>query len=212
MSALKRIRKCLLLAKQAAVAVLMALAVLGAAGAYAQSAVLKLPDISQHARVTQRIGLTDITIDYSRPAVRGRKIVGGVLAYGDVWRAGANFNTTIELGDAATIEGQPLAKGVYGLHMIPGQSSWTVIFSRNSTSWGSFTYDQAEDAVRVTVKPRAIDPQEVLSYDFSELTPRSAVVRMRWERVEVPFRIELDTRELVAQNLRNQLRSRALSE
>src|SRR5258707_6860165 len=125
--------------KQAVVAVLMFLAVLGAAGAYAQSAVLKLPDVSQHARVTQRIGLTDITIDYSRPAVRGRKVVGGVLAYGEVWRAGANFHTTIELGDAATIEGQPLAKGVYGLHMIPGQSSRTVIMSTDSTSSRSFT-------------------------------------------------------------------------
>src|SRR5260221_3404348 len=129
--------------KQAVVAVLMVLAVLGAAGAYAQAVVWTLPDVSQHARVTQRIGLTDITMDYSRPAVRGRKVVGGVLAYGEVWRAGANFNTTSELGDVATIEGQPLAKGVYGLHMIPGQSSGTVIFSRNSTSWHSFTSSQA---------------------------------------------------------------------
>src|SRR3954471_8172700 len=112
----------------------------------AQSALLNLPDASQHARVAQRIGLTDITIDYHRPLVRGRKIFGGVQAYGDVWRAGANLNTTIEVTDAVTIEGKPLPKGVYGLHFIPGPSSWIVVFSKNSTSWGSFTYDEKEDA------------------------------------------------------------------
>ena len=96
--------------------------------AEAQSALLVLPDLSQHARVAQRIGLTDITIDYHRPLVRGRKIFGGVQAYGEVWRAGANFNTTIEFSDPVTIEGQPLAKGIYGLHFIPGQDSWIVIF------------------------------------------------------------------------------------
>ncbi len=188
------------------------LALLRASGTYAQSAVLKLPDFSQHARVLQRLGLTDITIDYSRPALRGRKMFGGALAYGEVWRAGANFNTTFEVTDPVTIEGQPLPRGVYGLHMIPGETSWTVIFSRNSTSWGSFSYDPAEDALRVTVKPRAIEPQEMLSYELVDVTPRSTVVTMRWERVEVPFRVEVDTPVLVAQSLRNQLRGRAQSE
>src|SRR5258706_3674622 len=198
--------------KQAAMAALLIAALFaGPTATQAQSAVLKLPDVSQHARVVQRIGLTDITIDYSRPQVRGRKIFGGVLAYGDVWWAGANSNTTIDISDAVTIEGQPLAKGVYGLHMIPGETSWTIVFSKNSTSWGSFSYEQAEDALRVTVKPRAVEPHEELSFDFGALTPASTVVTMRWERVEVPFRIDVDTRELVAQSLRNQLRGRAQS-
>src|SRR5437667_8760734 len=90
----------------------------GARNAQAQSALLNLPDASQHARFTQRIGITDITIDYHRPLVRGRKIFGGLQAYGQVWRAGANFNTTIEFSDPVVIEGHPLGKGVYGLHMI----------------------------------------------------------------------------------------------
>jgi hypothetical protein len=192
------------------------LMVVGAAAivprAEAQSAVLTLPDQSQHARVMQRIGLTDITIDYHRPLVRGRKIFGGVQAYGDVWRAGANFNTTIELTDPVTIEGQPLAKGIYGLHFIPGQASWIVIFSKNATSWGSFSYKQSEDALRVTIKPQTIEHREVLTYDFDDPTPNSTILTMRWDTVAAPFRIEVNTREIVAQSLRNQLRGRIQTE
>src|SRR5689334_1981958 len=102
-----------------------------ATDALAQSALLRLPDLSQHARVEQRIGLTDVTVDYHRPLLRGRKIFGGVQAYGEVWRAGANLNTTIAFSDPVTIEGRPLAKGIYGLHFIPGPSSWVVILSNN---------------------------------------------------------------------------------
>ncbi|MBV8857997.1 MAG: DUF2911 domain-containing protein [Acidobacteria bacterium] len=174
----------------------------------AQSALLNLPDASQHARVSQRIGITDITIDYHRPLVRGRKIFGGLQAYGQVWRAGANFNTTIEFSDPVTVEGQPLPKGVYGLHLIPGETSWVVIFSKNSTSWGSFTYDQAEDALRVTVKPQAVENHEALSYDFEDPEPNSALITMRWEKVAVPFKVEVNTPEIVRQSLRNQLRAR----
>src|SRR5271154_6676258 len=127
---------------------------LGAAVASrAQSIVDDLPRPSQHAEVVQRIGVTDITINYSRPLVNGRKVFGGLEAYGKVWRAGANENTTITFTDPVTIEGKPLDKGTYGLHMIPNADEWTIIFSKNSTSWGAFTYDQAEDALRVTVKP-----------------------------------------------------------
>jgi len=180
--------------------------------AAAQSVFLKLPDLSQHARLTQRIGLTDITVDFHRPLVRGRKIFGGLQPYGEVWRAGANFNTTIEFSDPVTIEGQPLAKGIYGLHFIPGPSSWVAIFSKNSTSWGSFTYDQKEDALRVTVTPRAIDLQDVLDYRFDNPTTDSCVMSMRWERVAVPITIGVNTPEIVAASLRNQLRGRVQTE
>src|SRR5215472_6099898 len=122
--------------------------VAAAFSARAQSLVMSLPRPSQRAVVSQRIGLTDVTITYHRPLVGGRKIWGDLVPEGKVWRAGANENTTIEFTDAVMVEGQALAKGVYGLHMIPEPESWTVIFSKNSTSWGSFTYDQAEDALR----------------------------------------------------------------
>lgn len=181
----------------------------GAVAAEAQSATLKLPDVSQHARFTQRIGLTDITIDYHRPLVNGRKIFGGLLAYGKVWRAGANENTIFEVTDAVTINGQPLPKGTYGLHMVPGESSWIVIFSKNSSSWGSFTYDQTEDALRVTVVPRTIENHEVLTYEFDDPQPNSVVVTMCWEKIAVPFRIEANTPQITEDRLRSQLRGRA---
>src|SRR5260370_36973738 len=159
---------------------------IGTSTAKAQSAILTLPRVSQHARVTQRIGITDITIDYHRPLVGGRKIFGGLQAYGQVWRAGANDNSIIEFSDPVIVEGQPLPKGVYGLHMIPGETSWLVIFSKNSTSWGSFTYDQAEDALRVTVKPQTIENHEAMSCDFADPKPNSNATTMRWEMPDVP--------------------------
>ena len=94
---------------------------------------LKTPDVSQAAEAKQRIALTDITVKYHRPLVNGRKIWGGLVPYGKVWRAGADENTTIEFGDDVSVEGKPLPKGVYGLHMIPNQDSWTVIFSKTNT-------------------------------------------------------------------------------
>src|SRR5205085_1118856 len=121
----------------------------------AQSLVMSLPRQSQRSTVSQRIGLTDITITYHRPLVGGRKVWGAMVPYGQVWRAGANENTTIELSDPVQIEGHTLAKGIYGLHMIPTADSWTIVFSKANTSWGSFTYDEKEDALRVTVKPAA---------------------------------------------------------
>ena len=188
--------------------VMEGLLLLGAVG-HAQSFVLDLPRASQHAVVTQRIGITDVTINYHRPMVNKRKIWGGLVPYGQVWRAGANENTTIQFSDPVTIEGQALAKGTYGLHMIPGENEWTVIFSRNSTSWGSFTYDQAEDALRVTVKPQTTDMHEALTYDFDDVTPDSSVITLRWEKVAVPFKVGLNTHEIVEQNLHNQLRGLA---
>jgi DUF2911 family protein len=172
----------------------------------AQSLVLDLPRPSQHALVTQRVGITDISISYHRPLVNKRKVWGNLVPYGRVWRAGANENTTIQFTDPVTIEGQPLAKGIYGLHMIPGQEQWIVIFSKNSTSWGSFTYKEAEDALRVTVKPQATDFHEALTYDFDQPTKDSATVTMRWEKVAVPFKVGVNVDQVVEQSLNNQLR------
>lgn len=185
-----------------------ALLLLGSLG-QAQSFLLDLPRASQHAVVTQRVGITDVTINYHRPLVNKRKVWGGIVPYGQVWRAGANENTTIKFSDPVTIEGKPLPAGTYGLHMIPGENEWTVIFSRNSTSWGSFTYDQAEDALRVTVKPQATDFHEALAYDFDDVNPDSTVVTLRWEKVAVPFKVGVNTHEIVEANLHNQLRGLA---
>ncbi|HZE79700.1 MAG TPA: DUF2911 domain-containing protein [Candidatus Polarisedimenticolia bacterium] len=173
---------------------------------HAQSAVLDLPRDSQHAKIIQRVGITDITINYHRPLVKGRKVWGGLVPYGQVWRAGANENTTIEFTDPVTVEGKPLARGIYGLHMLPTESEWTIIFSKASTAWGSFTYNQSEDALRINVKPAAAEMKEALTYEADDVTPTSAVIALRWEKLAVPFKVQVSTNEIVAQNLHAQLR------
>jgi tetratricopeptide (TPR) repeat protein len=173
----------------------------------AQSLVLDLPRGSQRAEVSQRIGITDITIDYHRPLAKDRKIWGELVPYGAVWRAGANENTTITFSDPVLIEGKPLDKGTYGLHMIPNADEWTIIFSKNATSWGSFTYDQAEDALRVTVKPTAADLHNALTYDFEQLQPDSAIVALEWEKIAVPFKVSVDVHGVVQASLKKQLRN-----
>lgn len=190
--------------------VLLALGVsFAGALSHAQSFVLDLPRPSQHAVVTQRIGVTDITVSYHRPLTNGRKIWDGLVPYGQVWRAGANENTTIAFSDPVTIEGKPLDRGTYGLHMIPTADQWTIIFSKNSTSWGSFTYNQAEDALRVQVKPQSAELHEALTYDFDQLKPDAAVVTLRWEKIAVPFKVTVNVNDVVQQSLHNQLRGLA---
>ena len=169
---------------------------------------LNLPDASQAATIKQRIALTDVTIDYHRPLVNGRKIWGALVPYGQVWRAGANENTTFEITDPVTIEGQALAKGTYGLHMIPTADTWTIIFSKTNTGWGSYSYKPDEDVLRVTVKPRALtDNEEALEYEFEDLKPTSATVTLKWEKVAVPFKIAV-TDETTLANIEAQMKGR----
>jgi hypothetical protein len=191
--------------------VLFAGVLLAGTAAQAQTAtgetlMLNLPRASQHARVSQRIGITDITINYHRPRANGRQVWGKLVPYGQVWRAGANENTTITFTDPVTIEGQQLDKGTYGLHMIPGEKEWTVIFSKNSSAWGSFTYKQDEDALRVTVKPAAADPHDALAYDFDDVKADSAVVTMRWDKVAVPFKVQVNVNDIVTASIHQQIR------
>ena len=173
--------------------------------ATSETLMLDLPRASQHALVSQRIGITDITVNYHRPLANGRQIWGKLVPYGQVWRAGANENTTITFSDPVTIEGQLLDKGTYGLHMIPGENQWTVIFSKNSKDWGSFTYEQKEDALRVNVKPRTTEAHDALAYDFDEVKPDSTVVTMRWDKVAVPFKVEVKVNNLVTASIHRQL-------
>ena len=187
-------------------AVSTALVVLLAGACFAQSTQLNIPRDSQRALVSQRIGITDITITYHRPLVKGRTIWGKIVPYGQVWRAGANENTTIAFTDAVNVEGQALDKGTYGLHMIPNPDQWTVIFSKVNTAWGSFTYKESEDALRVTVKPEATDFREALAYDIDQPTENAAVVTLRWEKVAVPFKVTVDVNTIVEDSLRKQLR------
>ena len=168
---------------------------------------LSIPRVSQRASVTQRVGLTDITITYHVPMVGGREVFGKTVPYSRVWRAGANENTTIAFTDDVTVEGKPLVAGHYGLHMIPDKDQWTIIFSKNSTSWGSFSYDEKEDALRVTVKPHTAEFREALAYTFDDTKPESTDATLRWEKTAVPFRIGVDVKAVVLRSVKNELRS-----
>jgi tetratricopeptide (TPR) repeat protein len=123
-----------------------------------------------------------------------------------VWRAGANDNTTIEFTDPVTVDGHPLPAGRYGVHMIAAPSAFTVIFSKNSTSWGSFSYDPQEDALRIAVKPAAGPFKEALTYEFSDLKPDGATIALEWDTVVVPFAIGVDTKSITLASLRREMR------
>ena len=160
--------------------------------------------LSLKASVMQRIGVnTDITIDYSRPGVKGRKIWGGLVPYGLApgnkeskgkpfpWRAGANENTTIQFSKDVIVEGHELPAGKYGLFMIPGKKEWVIIFSKDNSAWGSFSYNQADDALRITVKPVEAPHIEWLMYGFDHLAGTSATAYLWWDNLKVPFNISL---------------------
>src|ERR1700747_1196730 len=185
----------------------LCLAILGLAGSVSAQNDLNLPDVSQAAEVKQRVALTDITVKYHRPLVNGRKIWGGLVPYGKVWRAGANENTTIEFSDPVSVEGKRLDKGTYGLHMIPNPDSWTIIFSKTNTGWGSYSYDQKDDALRVNVKPEPLDQsEEALEYQFENLKPDSTAVTLKWEKLGVPFTVSINDADQTLQNIRAQMK------
>ena len=173
---------------------------------------------SQKASVMQTIGVTDVTITYSRPGVKGRPIFADapasmeerakgeatldnqnerkpgepIVPYNHVWRAGANEATLFQVTDDVLINGQPLKAGSYSLHAVPGKDEWTIIFNSDPGQWGSFAYDSKKDTLRVKTKPQAASGnQEWLMYSIDPVTPSSAQVNIRWEKVNVPFTVEV---------------------
>ena len=166
---------------------------------------LALPEASQAATASQRIGLTDITVKYHRPAVRQRTVWGDLVPYDQVWRAGANQNTVLSFSTPFSVGGQQLPAGDYGLHMIPTKAEWTVILNKESTAWGSFFYDQAKDAVRFTTRPQPAEFQEYLAYTFESPGPAGVTLTLHWEKVALPIPITVDTPAVVSDNLQQQL-------
>ena len=151
-----------------------------------QSRALMEPKPSPAATATGKIGTTEVTVNYSSPAVKGRPIWGGLVPYGQVWRAGANEATTVEFSKAVMVEGKALPAGKYGFFVLPTEKQWTVIFNKVPNQWGAFKYDQKQDALRVMVTPRkAAAMAERLAY---EVTPKGLV--LRWEKLEVPIVIK----------------------
>jgi Protein of unknown function (DUF2911) len=193
----------------------------GCAGhAFAQQPQVSIKPLrpSQKAIVMQTVGVTDITITYSRPPVKGRTIFADapaamearakgeatldnqnerkpgepIVPYNHVWRAGANEATMFQVTDDVLINGQPLKAGTYSLQTIPGKDDWTIVFNNDPGQWGAFTYDSKKDALRVKTKAQTVgDNQEWLEYTFDPVTDNSATVNLRWEKVRVPFTVEV---------------------
>jgi hypothetical protein len=184
------------------------------ASAISVSGQVKLPRPSQKASVMQTIGVTDVTITYSRPGVKGRTIFGDapkdsyakgeatlddsnkrpegmvIVPYGHIWRTGANEATQFVVTDDVLINGQPLAAGTYSLHTIPAKDEWTIVFNGTANQWGSFSYDPAKDTLRIKAKPEAAaTSQEWLTFTIDPVAENSANVNIRWEKVSVPFTV-----------------------
>jgi hypothetical protein len=198
---------------------------------------VRLPQASPQATLAETVGVTDITITYHRPSVRGRTLWGDVspektaeilkassflpqsapegtldggagtgkdfpmVPNGHVWRAGANEATKFTVTDDVLVNGQKLPAGSYSIHMIPGKDEWTVIFNKTAEQWGSYNYDAKQDALRVKTKPEwRADSQEVLSYEVPARTPNSARVVLRWEKIAVPFTVEVPNQDALVRS------------
>lgn len=210
----------------------LALVLLASVSVSAQQAKIRMPQASPPSTLTHTVGVTDLTIVYHRPSVRGRTVWGDVPAdkvatilkassflpqnspegtldggegtgkdfpmvpNGHVWRAGANEATRFTVSDDVLINGQPLKAGTYSLHMIPGKDEWTVIFNKTAEQWGSYSYDAKQDALRVKTKPEwRADSQELLGYEIPAGTANTARVVLRWEKIAVPFTVEVPNQD-----------------
>jgi hypothetical protein len=205
-------------------AILIAVACAAPDASAQQPPQIRLPRPSQKASVMQTVGVTDITITYSRPGVKGRVIWGDapasmaarakgeatlddqnarekgdpIVPYGHVWRAGANEATQFVVTDDVLINGQKLAAGSYSLHTIPNKDEWTIVFNGTANQWGSFNYDPAKDTLRVKAKTQWLtENQEWLQYSIPVVTANTATVVIRWEKVSVPFTVEVPNVEAV---------------
>lgn len=180
---------------------------------------LQTPRVSPAAVSSQKVGMSEISINYSRPAVQGRELWGSLVPYGFTtfgfgnqkpapWRAGANENTTITFSHDVEIDGEPLAAGTYGLFMVVEKDKdWTIIFSKDNGSWGSFFYEEENDALRITAKPEKAEFTEWLEYGFDNNTVSSTRAYMRWGEVKIGFQCEFDAYEIALNSIRSQLKS-----
>ena len=150
--------------------------------------------ISPKAAVEQTVGFTVIRIEYSRPGVKGRTIWGGLVPYNTVWRAGANEATKFTFSTDVKINGKTLKAGSYSFFTIPTKDKWTIIFNKVADQWGAFEYNDTEDALRVEVTPEKDNQcwQEWLAYSFTKTSDNTAVVRLEWEKLKIPFTVEVE--------------------
>ena len=172
------------------------------------TAQLKTPRPSPGAVVKQTIGTTELSVVYSRPGVKGRAIWGALVPYDKPWRTGANEATDFTTTDDIMVEGKPLPAGTYAFLTIPGQDSWTVVFSKQKDMWGAFDYKESEDVLRATVKPVALaEPKEWMEIGIDPLSANTAELAIRWEKLKVPVQISVDVAGKVLKDARTAIAS-----
>jgi hypothetical protein len=163
---------------------------------------IELPRVSPKASVGYTIGLTEVKVNYGAPAVKDRNIWGGVVPYNKIWRGGANEATTVEFSTDVNMEGQTLRAGKYALFFIPGETVWTVILNKKTDQWGSYTYDESEDAIRFEVEPKMNEGvQERLSYSIHDMKMDMGYIKLSWEKMRLYMRFKVNVMEEAMANL-----------
>jgi hypothetical protein len=170
-------------------------------GALAQTAKVEFPAASPACTLKQRVGLTDIEVDYSRPGVKGREIFGGLVPYGQVWRTGANSATKIVFSTPVKLNGTEIPAGTYALMTIPGKDEWTVIVNKTSDQWGAYKYDEKADIARFKVTPKTMErPIDTFTIEFNDIRDDSSNLNIVWDKTVVPIKLQVDlVDKLVAQ-------------
>lgn len=166
------------------------LAILLLAGMSAFAQQIQMPQASPSAKIAQKVGLTDVTVDYSRPSTKGRKIFGELVPYGEVWRTGANGATIISFSTDVEIDGKKVPQGQYAIYSIPGKSEWTIILSKDTKLWGAIGYNPDNDLIRFQVEPNKLSRvYETFEISFNNMTDNGADLSIKWDQTRVDFRI-----------------------
>ncbi|MBN7816176.1 DUF2911 domain-containing protein [Algoriphagus pacificus] len=159
---------------------------------------IQMPQASPSAKIAQKIGLTDVTVDYSRPSTKGRKIFGELVPYGSIWRTGANGATVINFSTDVIIDGKTVPQGQYALYTIPNKNTWTVILSKNTKLWGAIGYNPEEDLMRFEITPSKTSRKyETFEISFNNMTDTGADLTMKWEQTRAEFHITMDADPIV---------------
>lgn len=168
-----------------------------------QAQQIQMPQASPAAQISQKVGLTDVSVEYSRPSMKGRKIFGELVPFGQVWRTGANAATLLTFSTDVKIEGNDLPAGTYALYAIPGKDLWTVIISSNTKLWGAVGYEQSDDVMRFMVKPGKTGQRyETMEINFVDMTDTGASLAIKWENTRVKFRIETEVDDIVMSQIK----------
>lgn len=163
---------------------------------------LKLPALSPTAKITQAFSTSEIEISYSRPSMRGRKIFGGLVAYGEIWRTGANAATKVKFGENVEIGGKEVPAGEYALYTIPNTAEWTIILNKGTSNWGTGGYDKADDIVRFNVQPKTLDKNvQTFTINISNITFTSCNIELIWEKTRVVIPVKANNEERIAKDI-----------